>query len=109
MRHTFNISDLKINFSLNIVNNILFILILVVSVFYVTTINDLAVKGFAIQELEKEVKSLQEDEKDLELRVAYLRSYNYLDEKISDSGFIVANNVEYITLAGSEKEVVARK
>ena len=43
-------------FSFSVVNNLLFILILVLSVFYVTTINDLAVKGYAMQVFQKDLK-----------------------------------------------------
>lgn len=80
---------------------------LFLGVYSVTTINDLAIKGYAITELQKELNDLKNEKNVLGLKVAHLRSYDYLNGEITDLNFVVANNIEYIKI--EDREVVARK
>jgi len=85
----------KIKFDLILLNKLLFSLILLIGSFYVININNLAIKGFALQELKHEIKELDEKKETLDLEIAYLRSYSCLDAKIKNSNFVAVNNIEY--------------
>ncbi len=85
----------NIKFNLVFLNKILFSFILILSSYYVMNINNLAIKGFALQELKQEVKELDEEKKTLNLEITYLRSYSCIDKKIKESNFVSVNNIEY--------------
>ena len=96
----------KIKFNLVFFNKTLFSFILSLSFYYVMNINNLSIKGFELQTLKEEVKELGEEKKTLDLEVAYLRSYSYLDDKIKNSNFVTVNNIEYFD---SREDVLAMK
>jgi len=96
----------KIRINVRFFNKILFLTILVCLISYVATINDLSIKGFALQELKKEVKDLGEHNKELDLKITNLRSYNSLSDKIAKSNFVDGGDVEYFNL---KEEAVAMK
>ncbi|MCX6800492.1 MAG: hypothetical protein NT091_05095 [Candidatus Falkowbacteria bacterium] len=101
------VRNLRFSINLNLINGLLFMIILILGVFFVTTINDLAIKGYAMQTLQKNVKELAQEKKNMEIKIAYLQSYTYLNEKIIKSGYILSKDVEYIK--GVPVNVVARR
>ena len=107
MKNYFNINNYRPYLTLNIFNSILFLIILIVGVYTVTVTNDLAVKGYAITELKTRSTELKNEHQEKEIRVAQLKSYNYLSELIEKEDYVAANDIEYIII--DNKETVAMK
>jgi hypothetical protein len=77
-------------------NAFLVIMIVVGGLYYVTGINDLVVKGFTVQELKNKAAILSEENQNLTVETASLKSYNNLAKKIGDLKMVAVDNVDYI-------------
>lgn len=97
----------KIKISLKLINKVLFTLILIFGIYCVISINDLSIKGFAIKDLKKQTQELEQKKQEIEIKIAYLKSYNALDAKIKDSNFVAIKDIEYIKI-GNDQLSMAR-
>jgi hypothetical protein len=89
-------------FSLSTLNKTLFCAIVVGGVFYLTSINDLTVKGFCLQELKQEAFKKQAEKKDLENELMYYQSLGYLSEKAKKMSLVaVGTEIAYIESVNS--------
>lgn len=96
----------KILVNLVVANKILFFFLLVGFIYYITGTNDLAVKGFELQELKKQVAEIDNNNKELELKVMSLSSYNKLTEKVQGLSMVPAGSISYVA---KTNEAVAKK
>ncbi len=97
----------KIKFNINILNKMIFAIIIMCSIAYVVSINDLIVKGFRLQELKNQAYELKEDNRQERIKVMALESYNTLSQKASDMNMVaVGEEVDYVEITPS---VVAQK
>lgn len=94
----------KINF--DIVNKCLFCLIISMGVYYVVSINDLAIKGFVLQELKTEVQDLSDENTQMQLSVMKLESYENIEKRAQELNMVKVGKIDYITVNGSS---VAKK
>jgi len=93
-------------FNFGLANKFLFCLIAIVGVYYVVSINDLAIKGFVLQELKTETKSLQGKNNQMELAIMELESYEAIEKRAQDLSMVKVGKIDYITITGGS---VARK
>jgi hypothetical protein len=63
---------------------------------YLFQVNCLAITGFEIKELERDVYTLQETNKELTLQVTQLESINNLEKVSQDLAMVSIDNVEHI-------------
>jgi hypothetical protein len=77
-------------------NSFLLALIVVGGLYYVTGINDLVVKGFTLHELKNKVALLSEENKNLSVETASLKSYNNLAKRIDNLKMVAVDNVDYV-------------
>lgn len=96
-KNLFNFRDL---------NKFLFIIIVAASVYYITGINDLTVKGFELQEEKGKINLLKGENAALELKVTGLESYNNLSERVKELKMVAAGEIDYITV---QSGIVAKK
>jgi hypothetical protein len=82
--------------SLKIFNGFLVLMIVVGSLYYVTGINDLVVKGFELQELKVKVSNLAEENKKANIETTALKSYNNLAKRIENLNMVAVDNIDYI-------------
>ncbi len=82
------------------VNKFLFVLIITLGIYYVAAMNDLSVRGFKLQELKRETKDLDNSNKELELKIMSLGSYNNLSERVRALGMVSAGRAEYVMEGG---------
>lgn len=88
-------------------NIFLFFVIVGISVYYLTIINDLTVKGFELMNLQKNSNSIINENKNIQLKLMSLKSYNNLSKRAKDLKMIaVGKEVSYITIMN---EVAIRK
>jgi hypothetical protein len=84
-------------FSLGLFNKLLFVLIIIGSIYYVTSINDLIVKGFKLQELKETSITLENEHRDYNIRVTSLKSYNNLAKRVEQLDMVKSNEVDYLS------------
>ena len=82
--------------SLRLVNKALMVLLLVSGVYYITTINDLVVKGFVLQELEARAGLLRDESRTMNDRAVALKSCNDLSSRIDGLGMVATDKIDYI-------------
>lgn len=89
----------KINFE--IINKFLFCLIITMGVYYVVSINDLAIKGFVLQELKAEAQGLSDDNTQMQLAVMKLESYENIEKRAQELNMVKVGKIDYITVNDS--------
>lgn len=96
----------KTAFNLKNFNKAVFLIIIILSVYYIAGVNDLSIKGFALSELKHQKNKLVETNNNLELNALSLSSYAGIKEKIKSLKMVASGEISYMT-AGSE--IVAKK
>ena len=86
-------------FSWKILNKVLGLAIIALGIFYLAGANDLAIKGFALNELKSRRDKLADENNKLELRAMALSSYGAVREKVKSLKMVAAGNVAYIAAA----------
>ncbi len=79
-------------------NKLLVLLIITAGVYYLSGINDLMIKGFELQESKGRADKLILENKDMELKITLLKSYNNLSERAKDINMVAVGEVDYITV-----------
>ncbi len=86
--------------------NLLIILIISCGIYYIVSINDLSAKGFVMQELKNKLAVINKDNKDMELRVMELESYENIDQRANNLKMVKVDKIDYFTIID---ETVAKK
>ena len=84
----------------------MFFTLLLVSIFYVISVNDLSTKGYVLYELKERIYSLQDDNDLLEFKTMTLQSYGNISERARELLMVKVEKVDYLT---SSEEAVAKK
>ena len=87
-------------------NKIIFFTIIILSVYYIAGVNDLAVKGFALSELKQQKDGLAEANNKLELEAMTLSSYGKISEKIAGLKMVAVGEISYLS---ANEGAVAKK
>ena len=82
--------------SIKTLNLLLISTIVVGSLYYVTGINDLVVKGFELRELKMQVSHLSEENKKANVETMTLKSYNNVAKRIEKLNMVAVDNIDYI-------------
>lgn len=81
---------------LKILNGVVLLAIVATSVYYVTVVNELTVKGFKLQQLKQEKQALKRENDKLNLKVTSLRSYENLSKKAKELGMVATRDMDYV-------------
>ncbi|MCK5416487.1 hypothetical protein KAI92_03610 [Candidatus Parcubacteria bacterium] len=73
-------------------------------VYFVFGVNDLSIKGFVLQEVKNEVSRYEDQNRELELKVMELESYENLSKRAVELNMVKVGKVDYISV---ENGVVA--
>lgn len=84
----------------------LLIFLAIFGVLYLLRTSAVATNGYEINNLEKQVNALQEDNQKLELEIADNRSMKSIQERLNGMGLVVTDSMEYVTLIST---AVARR
>jgi len=98
------VKTLKLN--LDIINKIMFLMIIALFLYYIVCANNLTTKGFKLKELKSSFNNLTEQNQKLELEAASLSSYNKLSERVNNLKMVAVGKIEYIQAGTS---LVAKK
>ncbi len=83
-------------FNLKNFNKALALAIIILSVYYVAGMNDLAIKGFALSELKQQKNKLTEANNKLELDAMSISSYGKISERVAGLKMVAVGQVNYI-------------
>lgn len=89
-------------FSIKILIRILLLLIIIEGVYYMASINDLVVKGFKLQELKTYSNNLANENRNINIQVTSLKSYNSLAKRIEELKMVYAVDIDYIKVNKGE-------
>ncbi|MDP3900185.1 MAG: hypothetical protein Q8Q23_03840 [bacterium] len=92
------------SFSLNvsIINFFIFFAIISMSVGYFLISNNLIYQGFYINEVKDEMEEKQKTNKDLELAVMNMESYEEVEKRIKELGMVAVGEIEYLEVKSGE-------
>ncbi len=74
--------------------------------YYVVSINDLAIKGFVLRDKKVQVDNLLEDNNQTELAIAKFESYENIEKRAKEMNMVKVGKIDYISVSG---KTVARK
>ncbi len=101
-----NKKNTKIFFKLKYLNQCLFVLAAILSVYYVAATNDLSIKGFELNGLKKRINELSRENENFKLQTMSMESYNNLNERIAELNMVAVDEIAYIS---AENQVVVKK
>lgn len=93
-------------FKLKYINIFLFVLIVISGVFHIIITNNLSIKGFELNELKKEIKSMASENEELKVKTMSMESYDSLSKRVQELNMVTVGEVAYIA-AG--EQAVAKK
>lgn len=76
----------------------LFTFILVFGVLYILKTTSVSTKGYVISDLEKQVATLEYENRKMDVQVAKYKSMQNLQARISDTDLVIVSNVEYLDI-----------
>lgn len=88
--------------SIKFINRILILLIIVEGIYYMASINDLIVKGFKLQELKTNSSNLANENRNTNIQITSLKSYNSLVERVEKLNMVRAADIDYIKVDKGE-------
>lgn len=86
----------KFKFTIRFFNKILFLSVAIFGISYLLCINDLAIKGFKLNELKTEYNKLNNENNKYELEIMSYKSYNNLSQRAKNLNLTLASAPEYI-------------
>jgi len=91
---------------LSFINKSIFLLILITGIFYVASINDLAIKSFVLEDLKIKSKDLSLLNEKYEIQATNLKSYENIDKRARALKMVKVDKINYLNITSS---FVARK
>ncbi len=86
----------KFKFSIKILNRIIVLIAIISGLTYLLCVNDLAIKGFKINELKKQLNTLSEENTKQELEIMSLKSYTKISQRAKELNLVPAGKAIYV-------------
>jgi len=86
-------------------SKIIVVLVIICGLLYLVEINNTSVKGYEINDLEQKAKKLEEQNKNIEMKVAQLQSIKVVQDKARELGMVSVGKVGYVVSSSSEMVV----
>jgi cell division protein FtsL len=86
----------------------LIFLICLLSLFFLAQVFQSSTKGYEISELEGKMEALKEQNKELEIKAAELRSFETIKNEAEKLNMVNANRIVYIRQSGTSVAVAER-
>lgn len=91
----------RFRLDLRAANIAIVIAICAVSVMYLAKINDMAIQGFKMKELDEKQAVLEDSIKKVEMQVAEMQSMQKIQERIGQLGMVGVAQVKYVSSGGA--------
>ena len=82
-------------------NLVIFSLLLIFSGAYLCLMNSVMVRGFELQKLKLKSQILADDNRNFELQVASLKSYDNLSQKLQQLQMVAVDNIDYLSVTSA--------
>ena len=92
-------TKIKLKKYVKYLNVLLVALIIVSSISYIVSINNLSIKGFVLNELKTEFIVLANENENYEVRAMDLESLNNLKKRAENLKMVKINDIEYFTIS----------
>ncbi len=79
----------------------LVVFILVFGFLFIWQTNSVSTKGYSMSDLEGQVKVLEQENRKLEVKIAENTSMQNIQNRITNSGLVVVDKIEYMSMVGS--------
>jgi len=99
----------RINKKQYVLSFLLLLLILILSVFYAININTTALLGYKIDEIKKDIKSLNKENQGLNIKLSSLKSVASLESQASLLDFTKASEISYIKVGVDSVAILSPK
>lgn len=93
-------------FKLKYLNQCLFVLAAILSVYYAASANDLSIKGFELNALKKNINELSRENENFKLQAMSIESYDNLNERVAELNMVAVDEIAYIS---GKDQVVVKK
>ena len=87
----------------------IFSILSVLGVFYLVSISDLTVKGFALQELKNKVAAINDEKVSNEEQINKLQSYYSLSSRTKGLNMVAIGDIEYLNKNAASAAALAKK
>lgn len=77
-------------------NKLMMVLIVVGGIYFIININSLSIKGFILRELKDKVVKLNNENKNIELKIMELESYKNLNQRAEGLEMVKVDKIDYI-------------
>ncbi len=91
----------KNSINLGFITSLMFLMITFMVFGYILVKNDLSIKGFVINDLQKKIHSLENEKEKLEYKLMNLESYGSLSKRVEELKMVKADQVQYIEIGDS--------
>jgi len=81
---------------ISLINKFLFSFIIISGIFYITSINDLAIKSFVLDDLKNQVNILTNNNEEYEFKVMSLESYENVDQRAQELKMVKVDKLNYL-------------
>jgi hypothetical protein len=79
------------------------IFVIFCSAFYLFQVNDLAIKGYAIRDLETKIANLEKDNKKMQIKEMELRSMYSIEKSVLDFNLVSPTEVKYLEVNSNDQ------
>ena len=87
--------------AISLINKALFSLIIISVIFYVVSINDLAIKSFVLEDLKEQSQELSSANEKYEFSVMSLESYDNVDQRAQELKMVKVDKLNYLSAGSS--------
>jgi len=84
-------------FKSKLIGALIVVVVLASALLYLFEINNMAVTGYQIRELEKQVAAVKAENEHLELKTVELQSMKHLRERVGEYNFVEAAQINYVS------------
>ncbi len=85
--------------NLKVLNYILLSVIILLGIFYLYGMNDISIKGYKIEELNKQKNDYASTNEDSELKIISLSSYGNIISRVNGLKMVAVKEIEYLSAA----------
>lgn len=83
---------------LHVANKLIFGLIIILSISYILSINDLSIKGFVINDLKSRMNELTKENESYDLRIAQLEANDNINVRAEQLAMVKVDKINYINI-----------
>ena len=89
-----------------LLNRFMFSLVAILGLAYVVSVNDISIKGFILEDLQREARVLKTQAEEKEFAIIKLKSYQNISQRAENMNMVKVDSVDYLV---TKREEMAKK